>query len=400
MVVKIGGSILSGDKPLKKAAAFVKSIAKKGFDVVVVVSAMKGVTDQLQDLAYRANPKAPPEMVAEVLAMGERTSSRLLAVSLKAEGLNPVIVDPENEYWPIVSEGNPLNAEINLRETRRLINEKIKPLLLKGAVPIICGFIGKTLDGKLQTLGRGGSDTTAMVVASTLKAKEVVLVKDVGAVLSGDPKKARDVRPLHSLDSEEALTLSLGGSKLIHSKAFKYLYNGVKVRIASLDEGLEGGTVIIDVEPMLAVNVDKGPVKMITVVGEFSRGYEKLDEVVKAIENVGGRVLSLSIGEKAIILYVKNGRGVYESVHEVAVKKGIGKAVSCFEGLGRIIVKGKALETLPGYLLRVVEPLTKAGINIYGLYTIASSIRVFIDSRRLREAEKLIRESLGVSANE
>lgn len=393
IVVKLGGSILSSDEDMAKAAKFVRRAVDEGRDVVVVVSAMKGVTDGLVERAKGVNPNTPPDLMAEIMTMGERISARLFAAALQVEGLEPSMVDPDSESWPIISSGDPVDAEVLYEETER----SSKGLLqrIEGRrVPVVCGFIGKTPDGRIQALGRGGSDTTAVVLASALGAEEVVLVKDVGGVMSGDPRRADGVIPVDELDSEEVLALSLGGSKLIHHKAFRYLRNDVKIRVVGLEEGIDGGTVIEDAQPLLAIEKDEGPISMITVVGNGIG--DGLGILLEAVRKAGGQLVSLSLAEKAAILYVKGDKDIYGAVHEDAVKSGIGKAVSLFEGLARIVIKGKALETIPGYISRVVNPLTENKMNIYGLYTIASSVRLFVDSRSVDEVEKLIRVSLEV----
>lgn len=396
LVVKFGGSVLTDGKNAKKAAEMLKRAYERGFSLVVVVSALKGVTDQLLNMTRATNPNVSDEMLAEILSMGERTSARLMAATIEGVGLKAKFMDPTREDWPIVSYGNYLNAEVNMEKTSELVKKYIAPLLKQGYVPVVCGFIGKNAEGKIQTLGRGGSDTTAVVLGNALKAKEVVLVKDVAGAFSADPKKAKDARVIEELDAEEALMLSVGGSKLIHSKAFKYLEGGIKLRITSLSGDIRGGTVIDGVMPQLEVEISRENISMITVVGRGMSTNGALAKIAEAIRSSGGSLHSLSMDDRAIIAYVEGGTEVYDRVHEMAVKGGLGKATSFFEDLVEIRVRGKALEIAPGYIQKITVPLGKAGINIYGLVTIASSIRVYLAKKDAEKGLKLIKEALGL----
>jgi aspartate kinase len=398
VVFKFGGSVLDSDENIKKAAQRVKDVCARGLGVVVVVSALRGVTDSLLLTARKANPNIPPEMLDEVLSMGERTSARLFAAALKGFGLDAVVVDPDSPYWPIVTDSNHLDANPLYEETKRLVGERLKPLLNEGKVPVVCGFVGKTLDGKITTLGRGGSDTTAVLLGSALRAKEVVLVKDVGKVFSSDPDKVSDAVPLSELDSEEALALSLGGAKFLHYKALRYKVEGVPIYIASLDSEDKG--TLIDGVSLLHIDIEAppDPVTMITVVGNINGSYRAIGELLDTVYSAGGRVISMGSEPKSIVLYVLNGDKVLGKLHSWVVSTGFGKAVSSYENLAMITVKAPAMETSPGMVQRVTQPLARHGINVYGLVTVSSSIRLFVSMADRDKSLALLRDALMVSS--
>lgn len=398
VVFKFGGSVLDSAEHLKKAAQRVKDVCARGLGVVVVVSALRGVTDSLISTARKANPNITPEMLDEVLSMGERTSAKLFAAALKGFGLDAVVVDPESSYWPVITDSNHLDANPLYEETKRLAEERLKPLLEEGKVLVVCGFIGKTLDGKITTLGRGGSDTTAVLLGSALKAKGVVLAKDVGKVFSSDPDKVSDAVPLSTLDSEEALALSLGGAKFLHHKALRYKAEGVPLYIVSL-ESEDKGTVI-DGESLLNADIEAlpDPVTMVTVVGNINGSYKAIGELLNTVYSAGGRVISMGSEQKSIVLYVLNGAKVLGKLHSWVVSTGFGKAVSSYDNLVMITVKAPAMETSPGMIQRVTQPLARHGINVYGLVTAGSSIRVFISMAERDKSLTLLREALMVSS--
>ncbi len=389
LVLKFGGSVLQGGEGISKAASVVLRCLEKGYGVCVVVSALKGVTDELLSLSKKINPNTPPDLLDEVLSMGERTSARLFADALMAKGVDAKFIDPDSEDWPLITDGRHLNANPILEETRELARRKLLPLIEGGKVPIICGFVGKSRDGKITTLGRGGSDTTAVVLGNALDAKEVVLLKDVG-IFSSDPDKVRDPIPISELDSEEALMLSSGGAEFLHAKALAYKKEGMRIRIASLDEYAKG-TVIEGGSMRLRIEVERGPITMATIVGASGEGMERLIEKVR---EEGGKIHSLTMDPKAVILYLSGGKGLMDLIHRESVKKGHGKAVSFFEGLCSVTVKGSSLETSPGMIQRVTQPLAREGINVYGLITISSSIRLFVRREELDKVLKLLKEAL------
>lgn len=394
IVFKFGGSILDSSEHIKKAAERVKEMYLKGVRVVVVVSALRGVTDSLISTARKANPNVTAEMLDEVVSMGERTSARLFATALQGVGLDAVVVDPDSPYWPILTDSNHLDANPLYDETKQLVEERLVPLLEAGKVPVVCGFVGKTLDGKITTLGRGGSDTTAVLLGSILRAKEVVLFKDVGKVFSIDPDKVSDAVPLTSLDSEEALALSVGGAKFLHYKALRYKGEGVPIHIASLDS--EGRGTVIDGESLLKVDIEalEDPVTMITVVGNINGSHKAIGDLLDTVYSAGGRVISMGSEPKSIVLYVLNGGEVLRRLHSWVVSTGFGKAVSSYDNLVMITVKAPAMETSPGMVQRVTQPLAREGINVYGLVTAGSSIRVFISLTDRDKAIALLRDAL------
>jgi len=397
VVIKFGGSVLADQASIAKAASFVKEERSMGLGVVVVVSALKGVTDSLLSLSKMLNPDAPADLLDEVLSEGERQSARLFAASLAAYGIEAEVVDPSSSFWPIITDDLHQDANPILEETRKMTINLILPMIRKGAVPVICGFLGRTEDGHVTTLGRGGSDTTAVLMGSCLEAKEVVLVKDVDGVFSSDPAKVGNPQIIESLDREEADLLARGGAKFLHSKALRYQAPGMAIRVTGLDK-LKSGTVIRGERRDLHVELLPLRVSMLTVVGWET----KADSIValhSAVSGAGGTLLALSLEPKSALLYVGDGEGSLKAVHDLVVERRIGKAVSCFDGLSMIAVKGGDLETTPGLIQQVAKPLAEARINIYGIVTISSSIRVFVMGAEAVKAARMIEVALRVNGS-
>jgi aspartate kinase len=394
VVVKFGGSVLEDEKAIDQVASLIKETKGKGLGVVVVVSAMKGVTDQIMALSKKENPEIEPHLLDELLSSGEKTSARMVAAALASFGLQSVIVDPDTPYWPVITDERHLDANPLVEESRTKTQELIIPLLAAGKVPVVCGFLGKTVGGKTTTLGRGGSDTTAVLLGNCLNAKEVILVKDVEGVYSSDPDKVTNPQFIESLNGEEAEMLAAGGAKFLHVKALRYQSSGLRIRVTNLDK-LDSGTVIKgELSPVQVEMLAGERVSMITFVGLNPEKTESIIRAVKAVREAHGDLLALSLESNAAIFYVGGGENVLDSVHRVLVEDKIGKAVSEFPRLSMITVKGAALETERGVVQRITGPLAKASINVYGIVTILSSVRVFVSAEQSERACGLVKEAM------
>jgi aspartate kinase len=397
LVIKLGGSVLRDAPSIKKAAAMIREVVQKGYSPTIVVSALKGITDSLIDTVKKANPNASPQEMDEVLSMGERTSARIFSVALSAEGLKSSIIDPAADSWPIITDDNFTDANPLIDEIQKRVQDKILPLIHDGFIPVVCGFVGRTKSGKVTTLGRGGSDTTAVILGSALAAKEVILIKDVDTVFSSDPHIVERPVPIGNLDSEEAFALSLGGAKFLHAKALQYKVQGVRIRIASLENDPFGGTVIDGGSLDWRIESSSNPVSMITIIGVKLNDAKVFGKIIDVVRANGAELTSLGLDQKSLLLYVNGGKDLVNKLHSAIVGEGMAKAISSFDNLSMLSVKGSSMETSPGMIQRITQPLARAGINVYGLATISSSINVFIKKEQADKAVSLVRDSLMLS---
>ena len=247
LVVKFGGSSLADHERLLKAALSIVNEAKKGTRLAVVVSAMGKTTDVLMSTAKNtSNGKLEKHVLDDILSMGERTSIRIFASALKSNGVESCYFDPIDNNWPIITDSAFQNANPILKDCEKNIRECILPIMEKGVIPVVAGFLGKTKDGKITTLGRGGSDTTAFILAEALNANEIVLVTDADGILSGDPKIVSNSERLKKIDVNTLVGLADSGAKFIHSKALKYKPKNINVRVINHAYGdlSKEGTVI------------------------------------------------------------------------------------------------------------------------------------------------------------
>jgi len=380
LVVKFGGSCLSTPDTIKEAANKVAKEIAKGRSVVVVVSALSGTTDQLLGLAKQSSENnISNSELDEILSMGERTTARLMAGTLNSMGIKTISLDPALPSWPIQTDSTFGNAEIRIEPTRDRVRTILLPLLKEGHVVVVPGFIGQSPEGKVTTLGRGGSDITAVLLGNCLEASEIVFVKDVGGVLSADPKKVSSPKKIDALMVDEAYNLAVAGAKIIQPKALLYKKESSVLRIVGFDSSdLSGGTIITgELKVGFGSALYPSSLSMITLITS-NGSLPRIAKVLSEFPSAGTDILGLTVSESSILLYVQNPRNLVESLHEIIKKEGIAKAIQSVDALAMVLISGYGLEDIPGILEAVVEPLAKNGINLYGVFTISNSIRLFV----------------------
>jgi aspartate kinase len=402
IVVKFGGSSLADHERLSKAVAAVVNEAAKGTRIVVVVSAMGKTTDLLMNTAKTtSNGKLEKHELDDILSMGERTSVRIFAAALRTNGLKSCYLDPLDDRWPIITDAAFSNANPLLKECEKRIRACVLPIVEKGIVPVIAGFVGRTMDGKITTLGRGGSDTTAFILAEALKADEVVLVTDADGILSGDPKIVSNPKRLSEIDVSTLVGLADSGAKFIHSKALKYKPQSINVKVINHAYGSlsQKGTLITGA---LATELDveiahASPVAEITIVGHsVSENPQIISEIVeKAIAHAS--LLGMSMNTNSVILYVsqeKNIDTLFNEIHNITLNNAETIAMAVKKDLAFLKTSGVGLEETHGLIGKISENLRVNEMNIYGILTITSSILLFVDWSEREKALQLIRNSL------
>ncbi len=402
IVVKFGGSSLADNERLSRAVAAVVSEAKRGTRIAVVVSAMGKTTDMLMNTAKNSsNGKLEKHDLDDILSMGERTSVRIFSAALRTNGVESRYFDPHNDDWPIITDSSFQNANPVLDECAKRVKESVLPIVEKGVVPVIAGFVGKTREGKITTLGRGGSDTTAFLLAASIGADEVVLVTDADGIMSGDPKVVVNPRRLAEVDVNTLVGLADSGAKFIHSKALKYKPQAINVRVINSSHGdlTKEGTVITG---GLATELDvemahPSPIAEITIVGQRISDNIKIVEDMVTKAKVHSQLLGMSMNTNSAILYVsaeKNPDALFNDIHKTVLENSEAKAMAVKKDLVFLKIRGVGLEETHGIIGKVSEVLRVNNINIAGILTITSSILLFVDWNEREKALELIRKSL------
>jgi aspartate kinase len=277
----------------------------------------------------------------------------------------------------------------------------VLPIVEKGIIPVIAGFVGRTIDGRVTTLGRGGSDTTAFILAEALKADEVVLVTDADGIMSGDPKIVTNPRKLSEIDVNTLVSLADSGAKFIHSKALKYKPQSINVRVISNAQGdlNKEGTLITGA---LATELDveiahPSPVAEISVVGHSIPENPQI--ILEMVEKAKAHssLLGVSMNTNSVILYVsqeKNIDTLFNEIHKIILNNAETIAMAVKKDLVFLKTSGVGLEETHGIIGKISEDLRVNGMNISGILTITSSILLFVDWNEREKALRLIRNSL------
>lgn len=239
VIQKFGGRLLETPGRIHKAAAFITATKSGGEDPVVVVSAPGRMTDQFIALARRVTPHPDERELDMLLSVGERTAMALLAMAINAGG----------KYRAVSFTGSQVGIITDTQHTNARIVEvkgyRLKESLARGEIPIVAGFQGVSTEREITTLGRGGSDTTAVALAVALGAGRCELVKEHGAVFSADPEIVPEAERIPEIDYQTLQSLTAAGAKVVQMRAAS-LAREHKVKLHIRDESGTPGTVVTD----------------------------------------------------------------------------------------------------------------------------------------------------------
>jgi aspartate kinase len=402
IVAKFGGTSIGNGERIRKAAESVVKEYMKGKRVVVVVSAMNKTTDEILKTVDDAIGESITEkQLADIVAMGEITSVRVFASTIESLGVKSEYLDPNMDIWPIITDSNYLNAKVNFELTEAKISELIK-VLDQGIIPVLCGFLGKDADGNLTTLGRGGSDITAFLLGHCLKAEQVIIVTDVGGVMSTDPNRLQSAKKLDKISVEEMRDLATHGAKVLHPHALRYKDPLINAKIIGFEHGdLSAiGTEIIGPagKHMLkttALNVE--PISVIAVVGEeILTKTGVLSELTDALAKNKINIYGISTGQNSVTLFIDKSLvdHAHEILHEVVVKNDDLSSLSVGSDIAMITVASQDFIDTPGIITRVTEPLRKQKINIVEISSSQTSVVIFVEWIDGKRAYELVRSVL------
>ncbi len=293
IVQKFGGSSLAGPERLRRAASIISAARRRGHAVIAVVSAMGDTTDDLLALAHTLTPSPPPRELDALLGTGEQQSAALLAITLDSVG--EAARSLSGAQAGIFAAGAHGDGRIALMLPRRLLET-----LDEERVAVVCGFQGLDAEGDLITLGRGGSDTSAVAIAAALRAERCEIYTDVDGIYTADPRVLPEARYLPAIDYEDMLRLAEAGSQVLHDRSVRLaMEQGVEITLRSSFTG-EGGSAVRRLDESerppwagLTRSVEAGT---LTLVGREA-GAEGLSRLVLALAGEGLPVLGGTLGE-------------------------------------------------------------------------------------------------------
>lgn len=396
IVQKYGGSSVGNADRIKNVAARVAKYNANGDRVVVVVSAMSGVTDNLIRLAKDIMPLPSDREMDVLLATGEQTTIALTAIALHSLGIKAVSLT--GAQAGIVTDGVHTKAKI-----QNITPKRIHELLDQGHVVIVAGFQGQTPEGQITTLGRGGSDLTAIALAAAIKADLCQIFTDVDGVYTADPRLVPGARKLEEISYDEMLELASLGAKVMQSrsvefaKKFKVIF---EVR-SSLNEN--PGTIVKEETKSMegvvvrGVSLDKNQAKL-TLVGvpdtpgiaakvfrAIGDANINVDMIVQNISHGSGKPatdLSFTVDKPDLLKAQK-------VIENLKADVGFDRVIAT-ENIGKLSIVGVGMKSHSGIAGRMFDVLAREGVNIDMISTSEIKVSVVIDLAKGEQAMRAI----------
>jgi aspartate kinase len=377
IVQKFGGTSVGTAARIRRVSRRIAATVEQGHQVVAVVSAMGQTTDRLIALAQSVNPEPPARELDMLVANGETITAPLVAMCLEGMGVPAISLSG-------LQAGVRTSAHHSRARIQDIKPDRILESLAQGKVVVVAGFQGVTADFEVTTLGRGGSDTTAVALAAALNAESCEIYTDVDGIFTADPRLVKTARKLSHIQYDEMLELAAVGARVIHPRAVEIgeLY-GVSIHVrSSFHEGV--GTMIVAHVPMeerqrVRGIAEESNVAKITVVGVPDRPgiaaaiFEPLgaagisvDVIVQNIGRSRRTDLTFSVAQSDL-------KAAEKLVKAAAKTIGATRVVSA-SGIAKLSIVGTGMLGTPGIAGRMFRALADAGINIEMIST--SEIRI------------------------
>jgi aspartate kinase len=401
IVQKYGGTSVGDPARIKNVARRVLETQKAGNKVVVVVSAMSGVTDSLIKLS-REVCESPSEREMDVLlSTGEQTTIALLAMAL--QGMNARAISLTGAQAGIVTDGVHTKAKI-FNITPKQIHEHLD----SGSIVIVAGFQGQTAQGDITTLGRGGSDLTAIALAAALKADKCEICTDVDGVYTCDPRIVPDATKIDTISYEEMLEMASSGSKVMQSRSVEFAnkFNVLFEVRSSFNQN--PGTIVKAETPGMedvvirGVSIERNQAKVtIEGVPDKTGTAAKIFNALAAANVVVDVIVQTAPHEGKTDISFTTNKDEMQKAEPVlkAVADEIGaRGVTQTAGVAKLSVVGIGMRTHSGVAAKLFDVLAKGGYNIQMISTSEIKIAVILDEDRIADAAKAVHAGFGLSA--
>ncbi len=403
IVQKYGGSSVADAERIKGIAQKVVTARQEGDQIVVVISAMGDTTDTLISLAHQITPQPDEREMDVLLSTGEIVSSTLLAMAVKSLGYKAISLSGAQA-------GIQTDAIYSQARIRAVTPQRIHRELEKGNIVIVAGFQGITEEMDITTLGRGGSDTTAVALAASLGAEICHIYTDVEGVYTADPRLVPQARKLKEIDYEEMMELATYGAKVMHPRAVEIgkLYN-IPILVASSFTD-SPGTIIRGGTPMEVRNKVRGiahdlNVAKVTVLavpdqpGIATALFEPLAEAGVSVDTIVQNASIEGITDLTFTVARSDLRKAMQMVEPIAKSIGAKGCVSDAK-LGKVSIVGTGMQNTPGYAARMFRTLYDAGINIELITTSEIRITCIVNEASVADAVRALHKAFELEKQE
>ena len=403
IVQKYGGTSVGDPERIKNVARRAIETHNAGNQVVVVVSAMSGVTDNLIKLAKQVSPdQAPSEREMDVLlATGEQTTIALTAMAINALGAKAVSLT--GAQAGIITDGVHTKAKI-----ANITPRQGHKFLKEGHIVIIAGFQGETSDGRITTLGRGGSDLTAIAIAAAVKADLCQIFTDVDGVYTCDPRIVKNASKITEISYDEMLEMASSGSKVMQSRSVEFAkkfnvvfevrssFNNnpgtiVKEETMSMENVVIRGVSIERNQAKVTIaNAPDKPGIAAKVFNAIAGAGISIDMIVQNVSYSGATDISFTLNKDEL---PKAKAALNPLMKEIGVKDIIAQ-----DGIAKLSVVGIGMRSHSGVAAKLFEALSQGGINIQMISTSEIKIAVILDEKKIEEAANLAHNAFGLGA--
>ena len=394
IVQKYGGTSVGSIERIKAVAEKVAAFRSRGDQVVVVLSAMSGVTNNLTAMAYELQKQPSPREMDMLLSTGEQTTIALLSMALQE------MACPARSYTGaqvrILTDNTHMKARI-----KEIDSEKIRHDLDQGTVVVVAGFQGVDENGEITTLGRGGSDTTAVALAAALKADECQIYTDVDGVYTTDPRVVENARRLDKITFEEMLEMASLGAKVLQIRSVEFAgkYN-VPLRVLSSFEDGPGTLIVSEEELMMEMPLISGiaftrdeaklsvigvpdvPGMAFKVFGPISDANIEVDVIV---QNIGAD----QTNDITFTVQKKDAEAATKILEKTANEMGA-KGIKVDDKVAKVSLVGVGMRSHAGIASRMFETLSKEAINIQLITTSEIKVSVVIEEKFLELAVRAL----------
>jgi aspartate kinase len=414
IVQKYGGSSVADADAIKRVARRIVDTKKAGNDVVVVVSAMGDTTDELLDLAEQVSDNPPGREMDMLLTAGERISMALVAMAINDLGA-------EARSYTGSQAGLITDSAHGAARIVDVTPDRIQEAVAQGAIPIVAGFQGVALDTKdITTLGRGGSDTTAVALAAALKASVCEIYTDVDGIFSADPRVVSKARKVPFITYEEMLELAAVGAKVLHLRCVEYARRfDLPIHVRSSFSHNEG-TYVLSPEaiekavaegrameqPIISgVAADVNDAKIIVVgvpdkPGEAAKIFKALAAANINVDMIVQNTSAAATGRTDVTFTCPQGsapaamQALQERKHEIQYED-----LLVDVQIAKVSLVGAGMRSHPGVSATFFEALANAGINIEMISTSEIRISVITDSEDVKKAVQVLHTAFGLDAD-